>query len=218
MGAYRIGRIQQPWINFTPPIRGGVYRKYQDEEESIGSSSDEDEPGLTSDLASSDSSVTSVDLSADEDCEGTDALLPAITKINSRDDDGRVGGTDADIKYRRAYEATVDIVDPRGERKAPTTRLLPHLPSPEAYTATTVQSEIDRDLRNYPPLDEKTQRDITLKYQALHQRVKDEGFYDCHYIEYGKEFVRYAILFALFFVSLKAEWYMTSAAFLGLFW
>lgn len=26
MNKYRIGRIAEPWVNLTPPIRGGIYR------------------------------------------------------------------------------------------------------------------------------------------------------------------------------------------------
>ncbi|KAK5147593.1 hypothetical protein LTR04_000801 [Oleoguttula sp. CCFEE 6159] len=81
-----------------------------------------------------------------------------------------------------------------------------------------MQKELLNDLRDYPSLSPETQRSITRKYQQLHQTAKDEGFYDCPYIEYGKEIARYSTLFALFIVALRAEWYITSAVFLGLFW
>ncbi|CAF9904326.1 MAG: hypothetical protein ALECFALPRED_007498 [Alectoria fallacina] len=90
--------------------------------------------------------------------------------------------------------------------------------SPKDYTSYVVQKGIDDNVRDNPSLDAETQRAITLKYQTLHQRVKDEGFYDCHYLEYGKELLRYALLFSLFFTFLRAGWYLTSACFLGLFW
>lgn len=90
--------------------------------------------------------------------------------------------------------------------------------SPEAYAANMVQKEVDDDHRDYPSLDPQTQGLITEKYQQLHERVKQEGFYDCPYYDYGKEFLRYSVLFALFVVALRAEWYITSSAFLGLFW
>lgn len=86
------------------------------------------------------------------------------------------------------------------------------------YTADTIQGEIDADLAKYPSLDAATQTAITHKFRALHQRVQDEGYYDCRYLEYGKECVRYAALFALFVFFLRREWYFTSACFLGLFW
>ncbi|KAI5358782.1 Putative cytochrome b5-like heme/steroid binding domain, fatty acid desaturase [Septoria linicola] len=86
------------------------------------------------------------------------------------------------------------------------------------YTANTVQAEIDADIAKYPSLDAATQREITNKFRMLHQRVHDEGFYDCRFIEYGKEMLRYASLFALFVFFLRREWFFTSACFLGLFW
>jgi delta8-fatty-acid desaturase len=84
--------------------------------------------------------------------------------------------------------------------------------------ANTVQQEIDADLAKYPSLDFDTQREIALKFKALHERVKAEGYYQCRYIEYGKEMVRYSALFAMFIFTLKQEWYFVSACFLGLFW
>ena len=88
----------------------------------------------------------------------------------------------------------------------------------EEYTAQVMQQEIDDNIAAYPSLDADTQRVITLKYQALHERVKNEGYYDCRYIEYGKEAIRYSTLFATFLFALHSKWYITSAVFLGLFW
>jgi delta8-fatty-acid desaturase len=86
------------------------------------------------------------------------------------------------------------------------------------YTTNEIEKEIAADVAKYPSLDSATQRDITLKFRALHQRVHDEGYYDCRYIEYGKEMARYSALFALFIFFLKMEYYTTSACFLGLWW
>lgn len=88
----------------------------------------------------------------------------------------------------------------------------------EAYIRKTIQSEIDDDMADYPSLDPDTQRIIEAKYRALHQRVKDEGFYQCHYGEYAKELTRYLSIFAMFLTALYHGWYCTSAALLGLFW
>jgi delta8-fatty-acid desaturase len=88
----------------------------------------------------------------------------------------------------------------------------------DAYTAQTIQAEVDADIAKYPSLDHETQREISLKFKALHQRVHDEGYYDCDFRNYGKELIRYGILFALFVFFLRRESYLISAAFLGLFW
>jgi len=87
-----------------------------------------------------------------------------------------------------------------------------------AYTDWAEQQEVDRDHADYPPLDPEVQQDIAKKYSALHQRIHDEGYYNCPYLEYGKEMARYTALFATSMVALWHQWYMTSAFFLGLFW
>ena len=216
MGAYRIGRIHQPWTNFTPPIRGGLYRKYQDREESI--SSEDEVLNSYSSHNSLHSSTTSLELSQDDEPKASHE--PHHTSSIANSAARRIYGNVADVElsyrgplpdkseFSDSYTPSTDISDIQSSRPL----------TPGAYTALQIQTEINNDLRDYPPLDAKTQRNITLKYQALHQRVKDEGFYDCRYIEYGKELVRYAILFTIFFTLLRSEWYLTSAAFLGLFW
>ena len=87
-----------------------------------------------------------------------------------------------------------------------------------AYTTWAETQDVDRDIRDYPSIDPEVQEEVVKKYRALHQRVHDEGFYDCPYLEYGKEMTRYTALFVTFIVALRYEWYMTSAFFLGLFW
>ncbi|KAF4983842.1 hypothetical protein FZEAL_848 [Fusarium zealandicum] len=81
-----------------------------------------------------------------------------------------------------------------------------------------VAREIEKDLATYPCVSAGVQEDIARKYQSLHQRVKDEGLYECPYIEYGKEMLRYSTLFAAFAFFLHLQWYTTSAVFLGTFW
>ena len=90
-------------------------------------------------------------------------------------------------------------------------------PSTE-YADVVMQEEVERDQRDYPPVDSDVQGEIVEKFRALHQRVHDEHFYECRFIEYGKEMTRYSLLFTAFLVALYHQWYMTSAAFLGLFW
>lgn len=90
--------------------------------------------------------------------------------------------------------------------------------SKTAYADVAMQEEVERDIRDYPSVDSEVQLDIVDKFRALHQRVHDENFYECRLVEYGKEMARYSLLFSAFLVALYHEWYMTSAAFLGLFW
>ena len=86
------------------------------------------------------------------------------------------------------------------------------------YADVAMQEEVERDIRDYPSVDAEVQDEIVEKFRALHQRVHDENFYECRLVEYGKEMVRYSLLFTASMVALYHEWYMTSAAFLGLFW
>lgn len=81
-----------------------------------------------------------------------------------------------------------------------------------------VEQAFDIDVKDYPSVDRKTQQEIVKKYRELHNKVKREGYYDCRYQEYGKELSRYLTIFAFFLVCLRTGWYITSAAFLGLFW
>lgn len=147
MHRYRIGRIRGEWVNFTPPIQGGAFRK---------SSGDE---------------------AIDRNIQRADKGLLALSEISSLD-------TSKSCQY------TKDII----------------------------QGESDADLAHYPSLDAATQGAITAKYRVLHQRVHDEGFYQCRWQEYAKECVRYAALFALFLYCLNRGWYIASASFLGLWW
>lgn len=88
----------------------------------------------------------------------------------------------------------------------------------EQYITELEQKAIANGIGSFPSLDPKTQNDITLEYRAMHERVKDMGLYTCRYSEYGKEAIRYGILFAAFIYLLQAKWYLTSACFLGMFW
>lgn len=99
-----------------------------------------------------------------------------------------------------------------------TASLAKGLCSPESYIAGRIQHEIDADLDKYPSLDASTQREIALKFRALHERIQNEGYYECRLSEYGKELVRYTALFATFLFCLNRGWYFVSACFLGLFW
>lgn len=86
------------------------------------------------------------------------------------------------------------------------------------HAAAVVKKEIEDDLAAYPSLDPATQRAISERYRSLAQRIEKEGYYDCDYMAYAKETVKYLALFACFFATLQLKWYITSACFLGLFW
>lgn len=88
----------------------------------------------------------------------------------------------------------------------------------EKYAVQLEEQEIAEGLANNPSVDAETQRIIVHEYRALHQQIKDEGLYKCHYINYDKECIRYGLLFAAFMYLLHIKYYLTSSIFLGLFW
>lgn len=207
----------------TPPIRGGVYRKpqtfeaspdlridrgYLSETDSAASDSgssrapDSDEDGLAplEEVRSLASSVTSVYNSSDGD--NVEALKKKVVPGSD------LLGPDLSGLRQRA------LPPPAGELKVDAIRRL----SPTEYTAWAVEQDIERDLTDYPSLEPAVQQDITRKYRALHQKVQDMGYYDCPYLEYGKECIRYVTLFIGFITLLRAEWYIASGICLGVFW
>lgn len=204
MNKYRIGLIAGPWVNFTPPIRGGIYRDNTEAAQYIPDDEDGDDAGSSwsSSLESLNSSTTSLDSMTTEDTSHS-------AMISSHPNKG-LDQYSSSVHHDQGTEH---------RHKSSNAQLNDHQHlSLTDYTSSAVQKAIDNDVRDNPSLDAETQRAITLKYQTLHQRVKDEGFYECHYIEYGKEIIRYILLFSLFLTFLRAEWYLTSACFLGLFW
>lgn len=190
MERYRIGRVVGPWQNLKPPIQGGRFER----SEKVGSNNH----------------------NAAWDTDPQDSGIDCDTSSDS-------SSIDCSPKLQ-PYKRLPHNFGPAIERLDSAIDLPTTLPSentacsPADYVANTVRDKIDVDLAKYPALDFDTQRSIALKFQALHQRVKDEGFYECRFIEYGKEMIRYAGLFALFILTLRQGWYFVSACFLGLFW
>lgn len=197
MDAYRIGYILEPWINLTPPIRGGIYKKTTSDTDEDTSSSVYTDQASDSDCISVTSSATSLDSPA--------------SSIGACDfsKDESIPRSDVEVEgLRRRHEK-----EPKDSSASIVSRL-----SPDAYIASAIRGEIEDGIRDNPPLDQETQREINLKYRKLHERVKDEGFYQCRYIEYAKELTRYTIIFVACMFALRNGWYITSACLLGLFW
>ncbi|KAH8881145.1 fatty acid/sphingolipid desaturase [Thozetella sp. PMI_491] len=193
MKAYRIGRKPPgPWANMTPPVRGGVYRK-RDEAWPAGDildSSDTEGERASPDPDTSSSTPPTSD--CDSSDSGSDEPAPPEKAVRQRVLGRRDGAAqDASRRHHRSAAEYVDLY---------------------------VKQEVDRDTASYPSLDPAIQQEIARKYQILHQRVRDEGLYNCPYLEYGKEMARYLSIFAMFLVTLRWGWYITSAVFLGLFW
>ncbi|UPK89495.1 hypothetical protein LCI18_000430 [Fusarium solani-melongenae] len=87
-----------------------------------------------------------------------------------------------------------------------------------SYLDTITREHISLDLDKYPNPDEETQAHINVKYRELHQRIYDEGLYDCNYWAYGRECCRYIGLFTGSMLCLRYEWYTLSAFLMGAMW
>jgi len=206
MNKYRIGRIDGPWTNFTPPIRGGVFREVTHDVEAGTDSEGDTDTDWSSYPPSVNSSRSSLNLVD----EKGGSQLDSVTLKDPEASSSLLRPLDRDVKHRCNIRKVPDHVVGTSEGSTPSSR--------EAYTSSVLQKEIEDNIGSNPSLDEGTQREIAVKYQRLHDRVKDDGFYNCNYVEYGKELTRYTLLFVLFVVCLRAEWYLSSATFLGLFW
>ncbi len=142
MDAYRIGYVLEPWTNLTPPIRGGVYQKsIHGVDEDTGSSIDTDTES-DSDRVSVASSVTSL---------GSSASCNAAGDVSKVDSSHVPYGYQQDVRRRRDKDVTQAIS---------VAKL-----SPDAYIASAIRSEIEDGIRDYPSLDQETQRGINLKVQ-----------------------------------------------------
>ncbi|RFU76427.1 fatty acid desaturase [Trichoderma arundinaceum] len=214
MKAYRIGRKPMgPWINKTPPVRGGVFRKYSlhtepevpdvpiwiSESESLSDTDNDSSDGFLS------SSYTPASLSqcSTPSLQGIDAPNTSIPSLSLGLDLG------LEKRVRRRIISSASSI---------ASAATPPVNCPIQYTDWAVQQGIEKGLRDYPSLDPIVQQGIVDRYRTLHQQIRDEGLYSCRYTEYGKEMVRYTSLFIGFLIALHHGWYMTSAVLLGLFW
>ena len=203
MKKYRIGRIEGPWVNFEPPIRGGIFRPDTEDIESDSDGSNDTSDGKSPSLESRSSSSTSLESIFDASLLDEASATGRVSKVSTRP---------CELRSTSMKTGDPETQTLKAQHSANISRVT------KDYTSSAEQQEIDDDTRNNPSLDADTQQDITQKYQALHQRVKDEDFYDCRYAEYGKEMIRYTLIFAAFIACLRSSWFMTSAALLGLFW
>ncbi|KAF9878217.1 fatty acid desaturase [Colletotrichum karsti] len=212
MKAFRIGRKPAgPWINMTPPIRGGVYTK-QDTTPADVTDADAD----IVDCPSSDLDEDSTDDAGSEISDSRSSRTSLTSECDSAEEGSKVEPK-VETGIRRRLAAHGDLTDDFADGPVLSNRS--HSPRTAAqHTDWAIQQGINKDLEEYPSLDPAVQQDIQVKYRLLHERIKDAGLYHCPYLDYGKEMARYTTLFVSFLVALHYEWYMTSACFLGLFW
>ncbi|KAF2678635.1 delta 8-(E)-sphingolipid desaturase [Lentithecium fluviatile CBS 122367] len=202
MKKFRMGRIHEPWTNLEPPIRRPDF-------------------------------YTNLTAQKERAKERAKELAIAHEKPSRRTRSVDLGSAAAILNKKLSTTATCTTTTASCTRRTSANisadpEKLPLIPEPDSafckkthrenYAIEMEQQEIAQGLLDNPAVDAETQRAIVHEYRALHQQIKDEGLYECRYSEYGKECIRYSILFAIFMYFLLAKWYLTSALFLGMFW
>lgn len=197
MGCFAIGRIDgsKPWQSIQPPIQQspGVPVQHVVEHRII---------------AAEKNIVEAIEKAAAET-----QLMPSACLTTSTESSG---------KGCRSRISTPAVAEKAPVIPGPVSAILDGLDakitSRVEFTRIAEKHEIEIDLAKMPSLEQATQQYIMTRYRALHEKIKAQNLYDCRYINYLKECCRYGLLFAVFLYTLKAEWFITSAVFLGLFW
>jgi sphingolipid 8-(E)-desaturase len=209
MRGYRIGVINEPWIDFEPPISGGTFdfgnqeEKVQEVPTSIAIECEISSLAAGGCLKDDDtaSNCGKQCLNSTQQCLSTES----IQFVRSFDSD------EAFLTNKKQWFQDLSSVSDTLKQcssKYDAAQFIDH----------ATRLTVDIDLNEYPSLDAETQRNISVNFRKLHEKVRENGLHLCNISNYGMEVVRYITLFSLFIFALRCEWYITSAVFLGLFW
>ncbi|KAF4512099.1 hypothetical protein G6O67_001281 [Ophiocordyceps sinensis] len=189
---YRIGNTQGLWRNFVPPIQGGTFRTFAE---------------IKIDAAAAAATA------ACASCSSPDA--------NSAKEDPR-SRAPSSLSLPPVFDVDEALKRRTGHAAGPCSRSPQSAAGPDmdgmSYLDAITREHISLDLEKYPTLDPETQTVILAKYRALHQRVHDEGLYQCDPWNYAVDCCRYVTLFALMFVCLGWGQYALGGIFLGFMW
>lgn len=202
MKAFRIGRKPHgPWINMTPPIRGGL---------------DHQQPAVI-DLGETTSLETQIAAAVDGDGDSQGLHYRVSRGLRLPDSETE---TDTESVASSTLRTRDSSTSPPPSSVTSVSDVSEGLPPkcPVKFVDWAVDQGVEKALQDYPSLDIQTQQAIKRRYRQLHQTIIDDGLYECRYTEYMKELARYTTLFVLSMGFLYHGWYMTSAVFLGLFW
>lgn len=194
MRNYRIGRYEEPWTDFVPPIQGGVFKREEVDRknEDICPLTPVEQPAEYFSASSSEEPSPIFEAAAKRPIEG---LRKRRTSDGAKSDSSATS-----LETLAIGEPAVGV----NKRQYP--------------GETRTQHEIERDLKLYPSLDTITQLNIITKYKKLDEQLRAEGLYDCNYFAYFTEVCRYTLLGGLAYYFLQKGWYALSAAFLGMMW
>ncbi|KAL8713888.1 MAG: hypothetical protein Q9220_002034 [cf. Caloplaca sp. 1 TL-2023] len=189
MSFFQIGRIQGRWQNFLPPIQGGKFRPYNDEESIQRPAEDSCESDHES-ISETISAPASPVFDLPEQC-----ILPqGVHRIP-----------------RLHKSSSISSLSSASSRECDEKPKLSHM---DART----QKEIELDLDKYPRLDPIVQDDIVRRYRQLNETIQARGLYQCRYADYLPDVFRWVLLLGLSLLCLHIGWYCLSGLFLGLFW
>ncbi|CAG9984161.1 unnamed protein product [Clonostachys byssicola] len=88
-----------------------------------------------------------------------------------------------------------------------------------SYLDTITHEYTTLDLEKYPSPDHLTQAKVAAKYRELHNRVYNEGLYECNYwTSYGVECCRYSVFLLCMGLAFYFKWYYAAAFWLGVLW
>lgn len=214
---WKIGEINYKWLNFLPPIQGGKFRSFQEQElEKVNAVVNVDikEESIST-------STSSEDLKSNSSTDPSD--VEDLISVKTSNPQPKAQTMSSKPLPKMSGEAAVPITPkiPQG--------FIPSLSTKEGYERSVVKdpsdvidnfdnSKVEDDLKTIPALDYKTQEHLSQEYNKLHDIIIKGGYYDCPYMEYAKEATRIAILFGISFYMLYKKWFFTSAVFMGLGW
>ncbi|RPA99202.1 fatty acid/sphingolipid desaturase [Choiromyces venosus 120613-1] len=180
MRGFVIGKVQQPWESFTPPLHGGTFRPY------IEGEGDEE-------------------LSESECPQSKGARSSSSSSVSSEDNSFLL-----DPSLRRRHQGSAIA-----SSSSSMTSVYVH---DETGMEELTRKGMEYDLATYPALDAETQGKIVDLYRELDKQVRAAGLYNCNYVRYVREVMRYLTYLSTSLILLHYGWYKMSAFFLGVFW
>lgn len=194
MHKYQIGRIDEQWEDFVPPIQGGVFEEQVRRAEHRTMVGTGDVLDVLHDASEDEQSVEPSPV-----FEAAEHRTSSLRRRRASDD----AASHSSATSLDTLDLPLPISSPKDSQR-------------EHHR--TSQDDINHDLDIFPNLDAATQSNIISKYRQLDARIDEAGLYDCNYAAYLSELLRYTVLGSLSYYCLVHQFYALSAVFLGLLW
>ncbi|KAH3686378.1 hypothetical protein WICPIJ_002631 [Wickerhamomyces pijperi] len=212
---WRIGKIDYEWENFLPPIQGGIYRSLQEQHQEKQLQQETDKGDVIVCSGAKLNNPTGEEDSISEECpnsnDSTDAteVSEPETIIKKAIMSGEITATKIRPLIKQGDIPTLDKKE-YYEKKV--------VKDPSDTFMNYDRSLVKEDIESLPSLDRKTQEFLSEEYNKLHQKIIDDGWYQCNYWKYGEEALRIGSLFAVSFLCLYWRYYFVSAVAMGFGW